>query len=86
MEVSEKQRVQSDLDDFRFADVQNLNGHTTLVAANLLEDGVEACVELAPVFELGVRTSVVRLAPHLLALRQHLTTHNSRRRTSEQTV
>jgi len=54
--------------------VKYLYGHATLVTADLLEDGVEASVELSPVFELGVRTGIVGLSPHLLALSQHLTT------------
>ena len=59
------------------ADVQYLDGHAAVVAADLLKDRVEAGVEQAPVLELGVRTGVVRFAPHLLALRQHLRGHNT---------
>ena len=62
---------------FRLADVQYLDGHATVVAADLFEDGVESRVELAPVFKLGVRTRVVRLSSHLLALSQHLTTSST---------
>jgi len=58
----------SDLEDLGLADVKYLYGHATLVAADLLEHRVEAGVELSPVFKLGVRTSVVGLTSHLLAL------------------
>jgi len=56
------------LEDLGLADVQYLYGHATLVAADLLKDGVEPGVELSPVLELGVRTGVIGLASHLLAL------------------
>jgi len=59
----------TDLDDLCLADVEYLYGHAAVVAADLLEDRVEASVELSPVLELGVRARVVRLATHLLALR-----------------
>jgi len=61
-----------DLEYLGLADVKYLDGHAAVVAADLLEDGVEAGVELSPVLELGVRARVVRLTTHLLALRQHL--------------
>ena len=68
----------SNIEYLGFADVEYLDGHATAVAADLFEDGVETSVELSPVLELGVRPGVIRLASHLLALRQHLTVTRQR--------
>jgi len=68
------------LKNLGLADVQYLYGHAALVAADLFQDRVKASVQLPPMLELSVRTRVLSLPSHLLALRQHLTTTTRQQR------
>ena len=65
-------RLEPHLENSRLDDVEDLNGHSTLVASNLLQDGIVLDVQVPPVLQLHQGTLVVLVHTQLRARHQRL--------------